>query len=216
MMVLRAHPTIPNDLTPDQSFESDTDILHASLSGDPTLTVRYWITARSILPKFTQYCQGDGYDVLSFTPFSSEAAWTCLNPKQAISNTISVRLIKKNPQTFSSLAALMSTSPVPKTAPEHSSPSNQTVDPTTALIALMHQSLQQNATMIVQLNYLPSPQPAQQLLLSYQFKTQRPPFPKWDGTPPTTPLFLFQIATYKAKAFYAGVHAWTHNTPTNR
>ena len=70
--------------------------------------------------------------------------------------------------------------------------------------------------MIAQINYRLSPHPAQPRLLSYQFKPQRPPFPKWDGTPPTTPLFLSQIATYKAKAFYAGVNDWTQTTPTNR
>ena len=80
----------------------------------------------------------------------------------------------------------------------------------------MHQSLQQNATMIAQFNSLPYPQTALQPPPSYHFKPQRPHFPKWDGTPPTTPLFLYQIATYKAEYFHAGVHDWTHTTPTNR
>ena len=52
--------------------------------------------------------------------------------------------------------------------------------------------------------------------MSYQFTPQRLPFPKWDGTPPTTPLFLAQIETYKDEAFYDGVHDWTQTTPTNR
>ena len=110
----------------------------------------------------------------------------------------------------------MSTSPAPTTPPAHGSPSNQTVDPTFALIALMKQSLQQNAKMIAQLNSRPSPHPPQPQLLSYQFKPQRPPFPKWGGTLPTTPLFLTQIETYKAKAFYSGVNDWKQTTPTNR
>ena len=70
--------------------------------------------------------------------------------------------------------------------------------------------------MIAQLNYRPSPQPAHQPLSSYQFKPQRAPFPKWYGTPPTTPLFLSQIATYKDEAFYTRVHDWTRTTPTSR
>ena len=70
--------------------------------------------------------------------------------------------------------------------------------------------------MIVQLNYRPSPQPSQQTSLSYQFKPQRPPFPKWDGIPPTNPLLLVYLVTYKADAFYSGVNDWTHTTPTNQ
>ena len=70
--------------------------------------------------------------------------------------------------------------------------------------------------MIAQLNYRSSPQPSQQPLTSYQFKPQCPPFTKWDGTPPTTPLFLDQIAVYKANAFYDRVDDWLHTTPTNQ
>ena len=110
----------------------------------------------------------------------------------------------------------MSTLPTPTIPPTHSSPSNQTVDPTTALIALMHQSLQKNVAMMAQLNSCPFPPPAQQPSPSYQYKPQRPPFPKWGGTPPTTPLFLAQIATYKSEAYYGGVHNWTRTTPASR
>ena len=161
-MALRVNPTIPSDLTPEQAFESDTDILHSSLSGDPILTIQCSITSRSILPTFTQDRQEGGYNVLYFTPFYSEAAWTCLYLKQSISNTISFRLHKTNPRTFPPLASLISTSPAPTTPPTHNYLSNQKLDPTTALIALMYQSLQQNATMISQLNSCPSPQPYQQ------------------------------------------------------
>ena len=80
----------------------------------------------------------------------------------------------------------------------------------------MQQSLQKNTTMIEQLNYHLSPHPPQPQSLSYQFKTQHPPFQKWDGTPTTTPLFLAQIATHKSKAFYVGVKNWTQRTQTNR
>ena len=45
-MALRAHPTIPSNLTPEQALESDTGILHESLSGDLTLTIQSWITTR--------------------------------------------------------------------------------------------------------------------------------------------------------------------------
>ena len=121
-----------------------------------------------------------------------------------------------NTPTFPSQASLMSTSPAPTTTPAHGSPSNQTADPKTALIALMQKSIQQNATMIAQLNSRPSPHPPQPQPLSYKFKPQRPPFPKWDVTPPMTPLFLAQIETYKAEAFYSRVHDWTQTTPTNR
>ena len=70
--------------------------------------------------------------------------------------------------------------------------------------------------MIAQLNSCLSPNQPQTQLLAYQFKPQRPLFPKWDGTLPTTPLFLAQIETYKAKAFYTSVHVWTQTTPTTR
>ena len=121
-----------------------------------------------------------------------------------------------NTPTFPSQASSMSTSLAPITHPAHSYLSNQTVEHATALIALIHKSLQQNATMIAQFNSCPSPHPPQPQLLSYQFKPQRPLFPKWEGTPPTTPLFLAHIETYKAKALYTRVHVWTQTTPTNR
>ena len=104
-MALRTHPTIPSDLTTEQVFEYDTGILHALSSGHPTLTIQYCITTRSTLPTFTKYHQEAGYDVLYFTPFSSEAAWTRLYPEQDISNTIYVRLHETNPPTFLSLAS---------------------------------------------------------------------------------------------------------------
>ena len=215
-MALRAQPMITSNLTPKQVFESDTGILHVLLSGDPTLTVRYWITTRSILPTFTWDRLEAGYNVISFTPFSSEAAWTRLHPEQAILNTISVRLNETNPQKIPSQASLMSTYTALTTPPAHGSLSNQTVDPTLALIDMMQKSPQKNATMIAQLNSRPSPHPPQPQSLSYQFKRQSPPFLKWDGELPTTPLFLAQIETYKAEAFYSGVHDWTQTTPTNR
>ena len=38
-----------------------------------------------------------GYDVLSYTSFSLEAAWTRVHPEQAITNTISVQANETNP-----------------------------------------------------------------------------------------------------------------------
>ena len=147
----------------------------------------------------------------NFTAFYLEAAWTrlYLEPGQAISNKISVQLHETNPPTFPPLASSMSKSTALTKPQTHTSLSNKTVDFTTTLIALMHQSLQQNSIIIAQLYSHTSPQPLKQPSLSYQFRPQRPPFPKWDGTPPTTPLLIYQISTDKAEAFYAGVHDWT-------
>ena len=89
-MALRAHPTIPSDLTQEQVFESDTGILHVLLLDTLTLTLYYWITMRSILLAFMQDFQEARYDIICFTPFSSEAAWTRLYSDYLILNTISV------------------------------------------------------------------------------------------------------------------------------
>ena len=205
-MALRSHSKIPINLTPKQALDSETGILHASSSVDLTLTVSYWITTRSMLPIFARDRLEAGYDMILYTPFSSEEVWTCLHPNQSISNTISFQINNTNPQPIPSQASLMSTSSAPTTPPPHVSLSNNTVDPTLSLIALMQQSLQQNVTMIAQLNYHSYTHPPQTQLLFYQFKPQRPPFPKWDGTLPTTLLFLAQIETYMAEAFYTVVH----------
>ena len=47
-------------------------------------------------------------------------------------------------------------------------------------------------------------------------QTSAPPFPKWDVTPLMTTLFLGRIETYKAEAFYNGVHDFKRTTLTNR
>ena len=85
-----------------------------------------------------------------------------------------------------------------------------------ALIALMHQSLKHNAAMMSQLHSCPSPPPAPQPSLSYQYKPHLPPFPKWDSTPPTTPLLISQITTYKSEAYYAVVLDWMCTTLVSR
>ena len=43
-----------------------------------------------------------------------------------------------------------------------------------------------------------------------------PPFPKWYGMPPTTPLFLTQVVMYKAKSFYYSVHDWTQTIQASK
>ena len=145
-MSLRSHPTIPSKLTPEQAFESDTGILHASLLDAPTLTLKYWITTKSILPTFTQDLQEASYGVLYFTKFSTELAWMRLYLDQPVTNTISVQHTKTAPPILPSIASLTSTSPTPETTPSHNPLSNPNAKPTTALIALMQQNIQQNAT----------------------------------------------------------------------
>ena len=159
-IALHVHPIIPSNLTSKQAFDSDTVILHVSSSGDPTLTLQYWITTKSTLPTFTQDSQESAYNVLYLDPLSSEAERTRLYPKQAISKKIYVRLNKKTSPMFLPLVSLMSKSPTPTTPLIHNSLSNQSVDPTMALIALMHKSLQKNAAMMAKLHYRPSTPPA--------------------------------------------------------
>ena len=120
-MTMCVHPMILSDLTPKQVFESNTGILHASSSGDPTFTVQYCITTRSILLTFTKDRHEAGYDVLSFSLLSSEVAWTRIHPEQAILNKISVRLCKTNLPTLLSKTSYMSTSPASSTPHAHSS-----------------------------------------------------------------------------------------------
>ena len=93
----------------------------------------------------------------------------------------------------------------------HGSPPN-IVEPTVQLIALMQQLLQQNATMLAQIDSRLSPNQHQTQSLAYQFKPQHHPFPKWDRTLPTTPIFLAQIEMYKAEAFYASIQDLKKNT----
>ena len=165
-MALQAHPTIPSNLTPEQEFESDTGILHLSSSGSPTITFQYWITTRSIFRTFTQDRLEAGYNVLYFTPFSIKAVWTRLYPDQPITNMIFARLTATDPLPIPLSSSLMSTSPTPETPPSHNSPSNAPVNPTAALIALMHQTLQQNATLMAHLQTSPSPPSFQQTSIS--------------------------------------------------
>ena len=43
-----------------------------------------------------------------------------------------------------------------------------------------------------------------------------PPFPKLDSTPPTTPLLISQIESFKSEAYYSVVHNWTRTSPASR
>ena len=108
-VALQFHPTILRDLTPNQEFEPDTGILHASLSDAPTITFQYWITISSILPTFTQDRQEASYKVIYFTPFSTKAVWTRLYPDQPIPNTISARLTDMDTLLITYLSSSMST-----------------------------------------------------------------------------------------------------------
>ena len=200
-MALRAHRTIPRNLTSEKVFDSHTGILHALLSDALTLTLQYWITTRSILPTFKQDSQDSVYNVLYFNFFSTELVWTRLFSDQPVSNTISVQGNKTDPPTFPSLARSMSTSPTPATPPRHNSLSKPNVDPTTTLIPLMQQTLHQNSIIMAhtntQLSLMLSPQPPP----SQPYKPQPPPFTKWDRTPTTTTLLITQVVMYKAEAF---------------
>ena len=83
---------------------------------------------------------------------------------QTNQNVISVSHTKTDPPTLPNLASLMSTSPIPSTSPIHNSPSNANVNPTTALITLIQQTLQENATMMSHMHARPSPLPPPQPL----------------------------------------------------
>ena len=86
-----------------------------------------------------------GYNVLYFTPYSTEAAWIRLYPDEHVTNTISARLTATDPLPIPSRSSLMSTSPTSETPPSHNSLSKYPVDSTTVFIAMMHQTLQQNS-----------------------------------------------------------------------
>ena len=195
MMALQVHLMIASDLTPNQAFESDNGILHASSLDVPVITLQYWITTRSILPTFTQDQQEAGYKVLYFTPFLTKAAWECLYPDQPAANTISARLAETAPLTIPSLSSLVSTSPTPTKHPTHNYLQNAPSDPTPSFIALIHQTLQQKLTMMAHLQTQSSPPLVQTTPIAPAYKPQRSPFPKLDGVPPTAPLFLAQVVT---------------------
>ena len=146
----------------------------------------------------------------------TEAAWKCLYPDEPVTNMISARLTKTSPLAIPSLSSLISISPTPATPPPHNSPSNVPVNLTIALIASIHQRLQQNAAIMAHLEIRPSPPLVQPTPIPLTCKYQSSPFPKWDGTPPTTPLFLTQVVTYKSEAFYWGVNNWTRTIQANK
>ena len=128
---------------------------------------------------------------------------------------IPARLTIMDPLPIPSRSSLMSISPAPEIPPSHNSPSNTLVDPTTALISLMYQTLQQNVTLMAHLQNHPSTPPVQLTSISPIYKPHLSPFPKWYGALPTTPLFLTQVATYKSEAYYSVVHDWTRKTKAN-
>ena len=131
-----------------------------------------------------------GYVILYFAPFSTKAACTRLYPDQPVTNTISSKLTETAPLPIPFLYHSMSTSPTPATPPTHNSPSNAPGDPTTALTTLMHQTLQQNAMTMTQLQTRPSTPLVKPTPITPKYKPCRPPFPKCYGLSPTTPLLL--------------------------
>ena len=110
----------------------------------------------------------------------------------------------------------MSTLPTPATPPSHNSLSNAHVDLMTELIAIMYQTLQQNATMMAHMQIQPSHPSAPQPPTDPQYKPQCPPFPKWYGAPLTNPIFPAQVVTYKAEAFYSCVHIRMQTTQASK
>ena len=98
-----------------------------------------------------------GYNVLYYTPFSTKAAWTRLYPDQPVTNTISARLTNTDTLPIPYLFSLKSTSPKPSTLPSHNSPSKVSVNSMEAFIALMHQTIQKNATFMAHLQTRPYP-----------------------------------------------------------
>ena len=151
-----------------------------------------------------------------FTPFSTSAAWTRLYPSQPFSKTISARLIDLAPPTFPYLVLSISTSPTPATPPSRNSLSNVHVNTTTSLIVLMHQTLYKNATLMPHMKTRPPPLSVQQTLTSTTYKTKRLPFTKLYWMPPTTPLFLAQVATYNSIVFYFDVQNWLQTTQVSK
>ena len=214
-IVLQAHPKIASNLTPEQVSKSNTGILHASLSDAPTITFHYWIKTRSTILALSIDLQEAGYYIIYFNPFSTKATCIRLHPDQTITNMISARLTETSPSTIPSLS-LMSTLPSPLTSPTNTLRLNSPANPTTALLALMHQMLQQNATTMThfQEKYYSPSIPTTPIAPSYKIKC--PPFPKWDGTPTTKPLFLAQFATYKLESYYSGMKYWKNTTPDNK
>ena len=192
-MAILVQPTITSKLTPNQAFESDNVILHALLSDILTTTLQYWIITSYIITTLTQYWKEAGNNVLYFIPFSTKVAWKRIYTDQPLTNTISIILTKTSPLKTPPLSSLMSTSPTSATHPTHNYPSNMPAKPTTSLIALMNKTIQQNATMMEHLQTQPSPPLVQPTPIAPEYKLQRYPSTKLDGTPPTTPLFLGQV-----------------------
>ena len=122
--------------------------------------------------------QEAGYNVLYFTPFSTEAAWIRLYPDEHVTNTISARLTATDPLPIPSRSSLMSTSPTSENPPSHNSLSNAPIDPTSALIALMHQIIQKNVTLMAQFQTHTSHPSFQHTPIALTYKPQRPLFPK--------------------------------------
>ena len=68
-------PTHPN-LSSNISFRQSTNqgVLHVLLSTDLTTEVHYWITTTAAIATFRANQESHGFDLLTFTPFTSKQA----------------------------------------------------------------------------------------------------------------------------------------------
>ena len=213
-MLLQAHPTVQSDLPVAQVTASDTGILHVLSVAVPIITHQYWITTRYILPEFAQDHLELGYEMFYFTPFSSEAVWLRLHPGIPITNNIYPILQVMAPSMILSFLLMYTFTP-PSTQADNS-PSNATVDPTTALTALMTYQLQKNTAMMAQLQRQSCLPLVATTNMTPFYKIHCPPFTKWYRTTTMKPLFLAQVVTYKSEAHYTGVQYLNQTTTATK
>ena len=71
--------------------------------------------------------------------------------------------------------------------------------------------MHQNEVLMAQLQRQASPT-VPQMPFPQNLKIQRPPFPKFYGTPTTKQIFLTQGYNYKDWAYYAGIADWSQTT----
>ena len=153
-VALQFHPTILRDLTPNQAFEPDTGILHASLSDAPTITFQYWINkfnssyvhARSTGGKLQSYLFYSFFDQSGVdTPLS----WST-HPQHDLRQTHRYGYSTYHLPFFFNVNRQNLQYP-----PSDNHPSKAPVDSKSVIILLMHQSLQKNATLMAHLQTRP-------------------------------------------------------------
>ena len=139
---------VTSNMTLVQVATSNTGIIHVLLPGTTLIELHYWVTIWSVLPTLHLDCLGGKYFTLAFTPFSSEAVWTCLNSTCAITNIISPRDSKTVPPNTTSYSAMSKSLSLPYLS---NPPRTSTVDQTMDLINVTLHQIQQNAEMLDQL-----------------------------------------------------------------